>query len=281
MLKIILLITVFFNLFLSFFVISQNKKSQNNRFFSLLAFLAGIWTFTNYMTGVYSTPFWLESAYAVGSLVITAGLIWTLVLLSKINKTKIIVLLSLATFFFITSYWDGFIAKRYDEIYLGGFTGQPGLGLYIYTIFFILIALLILYEIFSAQKKEVNEAKRNQLLYVFYGALITLIISSLASFVLPSLSIFRFGGIDSISFLIFLSFTAYAITKHHLFNIKTIATELLTFAIWIAVLFELLIADTWKERLFEGGLLLFVIVFGILLIKSVLKEVHQREEWRR
>ncbi|MEK7635927.1 MAG: hypothetical protein AAB405_02435 [Patescibacteria group bacterium] len=233
------------------------------------------------MTGIYSTPFWLESAYAAGSLVITTGLIWTLALLNKINKTKIIVLLSFAVFFFIASYWSGFIAKNYNEIYLGGFTGQPALGLYIYTIFFILIALLILYEIFSAQKKEVNEAKKNQLLYVFYGALITLIISTLTSFVLPSLSVFRFGGLDSVSFLIFLSFIAYAITKHHLFNIKTIATELLTFAIWIAVLFDLLTQETWRGRFIEGGLFVFVVVFGIFLIRSVIKEVRQREEMER
>ena len=283
MLKYILLLVTFLNFFLSFFVISQDRKSWNNRFFFLLSFLAGIWTFTNFMTGIYATPFWLESTYAFGSLVISAGLMWTFILTDKfLDKKKLIFVFCSALFFFVASFWNGFIAERYDAIYLGGaFIGKPATGLIIYTIYFIIIASLILYKLFSTRSKIDDIKTRNQFLYVFYGALATLFISALTSFILPSISIFSFGGLDSVSFLIFLSFIAYAITKHQLFNIKVIATELLTFTIWIAVLFELLIADTWKERLFEGGLLLFVIVFGILLIKSVLKEVHQREEMEK
>src|SRR3989344_5367957 len=189
MLKYILLLVTFLNFFLSFFVISQDRKSWNNRFFFLLSFFGGIWTFTNFMTGVYATPFWLESTYAFGSLVISAGLMLTFILTDKfLDKKKIIFVFCSALFFFIAYFWNGFIAERYDAIYLGGaFIGKPAFGLIIYTLFFLFFAILILYKLFSVRKKIDDIRTKNQFLYVFYGALTTLIISALTSFILPSL----------------------------------------------------------------------------------------------
>ncbi len=280
MLKLVLIIVVFFNFFLSFYVISQDRKSWNNRLFFLLSFFAAIWTFTNYLTGVYSTPFWLQSTYAFGALVISTGLIWTLLLTDKfLDKKKIALILFIALFFFFGSFWDGFIAEKYEKIYLGGaFVGEPGIGLIIYALFFLAAGALILYKLFSAQRKEADKKIKKRLLYIFYGALGTLIISSLTSFIFPLFSIFSFSGLDSIGFLIFLFFIAYAITKQGLFNIKVIATELLVFAIWVFLFIRLLLSNTLQDQLINGGLLTLVIVSGILLIRSVMKEISQREE---
>src|SRR3989344_1965232 len=199
MLKYILLLVTFLNFFLSFFVISQDRKSWNNRFFFLLSFLAGIWTFTNLMTGVYQNVFWLKSAYAVGSLVVASGLAWTLILSDRFfNKKKIFFVFITGIIFFIASFVNGFIAREYEEVYLGGFIGKPATGLIIYTIYFIIIASLILYKLFSTRSKIDDIKTRNQFLYVFYGALATLFISALTSFILPSISIFSFGGLDSL-----------------------------------------------------------------------------------
>src|SRR3989344_3017011 len=110
--KIILAVVVFLNLSLSFFVIGQNWKSFNNRFFSLLSFLASLWAFANYMTGVNPTPFWLESTYALGALLVAIGLVWVLVITNQIFNKKISTLIiSVALVFSIFSYLPGFIAK--------------------------------------------------------------------------------------------------------------------------------------------------------------------------
>jgi len=86
--EIILALVVFLNFSLSFFVLSQNPRSLNNRFFALLSFFGGLWTLTNYMTGVYDSHFWLESTYAFGAFVLAVGLIWTLVLTDKTLDTQ-------------------------------------------------------------------------------------------------------------------------------------------------------------------------------------------------
>lgn len=277
---VILAIVVFLNLSLSFFVITQNYKSTNNKFFSLLSFVGAIWAFTNYMTGVQSTPFWLVSTYASGALLVAVGLIWTSVLTDvKLSKRFSIVVTIIALVFAGLSYIPGFIASRYDQIYVGGvFTGQPGTGLIVYTVFYLLAAGLILVKLFLARKRSEDFENKLQYESVFIGACITLTMTAFTSFILPSFSIFSFSGLDSIGFLLFLGFIAIGITKHHLFNIKVIATELVTFGLWVFILIRMLIADDLQSMLIEGGLLLVMIVFGVLLIRSVIQEVSQREK---
>ncbi|MEK7609744.1 MAG: ATP-binding protein [Patescibacteria group bacterium] len=278
--KIILAIVVFLNLSLSFFVIGQNWRLLTNRFFSLLSFIASLWAFANYMTGVNPIPFWLESTYALGAILVAIGLIWVLVITNKVFNKKISLLIILvALAFSIGSYTPGFIASRYDQIYLGGvFTGTPGWGLIVYTVFYLIGAFLILWKLHKTHKVTLEKNRRVQLKSIFFGALITLVITALTSFILPSLSIFSFSGLDSIGFLFFLTFIAFAITKQHLFNIKVIATELITFALWIIILVRTLIADNTNDMFIEGSLLIITIAVGILLIRSVIKEVQSREK---
>ena len=276
--QIILIIVIFFNLILSLFVFTQNTKSLNNKLFSLLSFVAAIWAFTNYMTGIYPIPFWLESTYAFGDLVISIGLIWTLIITDKIfDKIKVTIISLISLLFFVLSYSNGFIAKSYEQIYIGGvFTGIPGWGLWIYTIFYLLWAFLILFKLFRAQITD-NHEEKIRIGYVFYGALFTLTITAFTSFIFPSLSIFYFSGLDSIGFLIFLTLIGLSIIKGHLFNIKIITTELVTFVLWIFVLIRTILSTTNEEILINSSLLILLIIFGILLIKSVIKEVAQRE----
>ena len=279
-LNIILATVVFLNLCLSFFVVSQDSRSTNNRFFSFFGLIAAIWTFTNFMTGVYASPFWLESTYATGAFVIGIGIAWILVVTSGLfSKKKTLFIAVLALFFAIGSYYPGFIARSYDQIYAGGvFTGTPGYGLYVYTIIFILGAGFILFNIYQTQKILPRGERRSQLMSIFYGTLILSAVSACTSFIFPSLSIFSFSGLDSIGLLFFLFFIAYSITKQHLFNIKVIATELITFVLWIFILIRGLIAENLQEMLVEGILLIVTIVVGILLIRSVIREVQQREK---
>jgi len=71
---------------------------------------------------------------------------------------------------------------------------------------------------------------------------------------------------------------AYSILKYRLFAVRIIAAELLTFAIWIFLLVRTVLSETPQELFINLGLFLMVIMFGILLIRSVWKEVEQREK---
>jgi signal transduction histidine kinase len=283
MLKPILLLVIFLNLVSGFFVLREGGKNWNTRLFGIVSFLASLWTFTNYMTGVDSTPFWLEATYASGAFVIASGLIWILYVADKkVGGRNLAVIITSAAIFGALSFMPGFIATHYTAIYTGGvFVGQPGMGLFIYTGIFLLASIIILYKLYAVKKKESDPEHKLQLKYVFFGVLFALIISGLSSFILPSLSIFSLGGLDSIGFLLFLSFIGFSIVKHHLFNIEVIATQILVFVLWIFILARVFLSETPQDRITNVALFFVTLVVGILLSRSVLREVNQRKELQK
>lgn len=278
--NLILLVVVFLDVILGILVLVNTKRSLNNIFFFLLSLWSSVWTFSNFMTGIYATPFWLESTYALGALVISSALVWIFYLAdNKLPYKPIAIISPFVAVLFFGSYYPGFIAKNYQEIYSGGaFVGNPGWGLALYTLLFGAAALVAFYKLLHARRLANSKEKKDQFLYVFYGCVATISISLLTSFLFPLFSIYQFSGLDSVGFLVFLSCIAYAILRSHLFDIKVIATELLTFIIWIALFAQVFYSNDWQDALVNSGILVFVVVFGIFLIRSVIKEVKQREE---
>ncbi|MDD2732089.1 MAG: ATP-binding protein [Candidatus Pacebacteria bacterium] len=232
------------------------------------------------MTGIYPVRFWLKSTYSFGALVIATGLIWALVLTDKYFKLKkAIIIYIFALFFFFASFYNGFIVESYEAIYPGGaFVGEPGFGLILYSIFFLLAGILIIYNLILGHRRAVNKEEKTRLRYILYGAFATLGVSFLTSLVFPILAVYQFSGLDSIGFLIFLFCLSYAVIKYHLLDIRVIATEIFTFILWILLIIKLIISKNYQDLLINTGLFLAVVIFGILLIKSILKEVKQRQK---
>lgn len=75
--------------------------------------------------------------------------------------------------------------------------------------------------------------------------------------------------------------TGYAILRHQLFNVKIIATEALIFTILAVAFFEVIIARGAPETLLKIGIFGLFFIFGISLMRSVLKEVEQRERMEK
>ena len=276
----ILIIVGSLNLVLGFLSISQDWKSWKNRFFSILCFCATAWTFTNFMTGILPTSFWLKSTYASGAITISAGVMWIFVFINKFfDIKKFIIITTVALFFAVASYWDGFIAKSYSVIYPGGaFVGEPNFGLILYAIFFSISGIIIFYELIFGYRKSKDSEERIQIRYVFYGVISTFSVSSLTSFIFPIFSMYQFSGIDSIGFFIFLLCISYIVIKYRFLNIKVIATELFTFAMCAVLFVKLLLSNGFYDYLINGGMLAVAAVFGLLLVRSVIHEVEQKNK---
>ncbi len=89
--------------------------------------------------------------------------------------------------------------------------------------------------------------------------------------------IVRFYWIGDYSSIILLGFTAYAIVKRELFGIKVVLTELLVGVIAILLLVQALGSETLFEYIWKGSLFVVFLVFGYMLIRSVLREIKLRE----
>jgi signal transduction histidine kinase len=268
------------NLLLGCFVLSQNHKKTSNQVFSVLALIAAIWTFANYMTGVSNSVFWLNCTYAFGAIVISVGLIWTIIITDgRTGKFKALVILGIGFFISASSFTNGFIAKEYgyfdnSNIYIA----QYGWGLYIFSILYFICLLTILYKLRFSYKNNTNDYLKKQFLYIYSGALISLLITGMSSFILPYFSIYTFGGIDNIGFLIFLVSVAVSITKHQLFGIRLINIEIIAFIVWSILLARIVLLNSISSIIVEVLVFFVVIIFSVLLIRSVINETKQKNE---
>ncbi|MDR3642064.1 MAG: ATP-binding protein [Candidatus Doudnabacteria bacterium] len=149
------------------------------------------------------------------------------------------------------------------------------------ALFGLVIMTLVISSIYLLGKKtfKAQGEERSQLRLVWIGILITYTLIIIFNFILPVIfNILDFIPLAPLLTCFFIAFTAYAIIKRHLLNIKVIATELLTFVLTVATLFEVLVSQDLVTLFLRFSISLLVLGIGILLIKSVRKEVEQREQ---
>jgi signal transduction histidine kinase len=71
---------------------------------------------------------------------------------------------------------------------------------------------------------------------------------------------------------------AYAILRYKLFDAKVVTAQLLTFILGSFTIIRLVVSDSVQWIIFNSLLLVITLLVGFYLIKSVLREVEQREE---
>lgn len=217
----------------------------------------------------------------IGAIILPAfwmHFIYSVLELNSVKKKEIVtyyifglflVALNIADYFF-----RGIFVKEIVSNYVFNYYPSAGPGYYLFVLFYIFVVPYSLYQLFKGYKKS-NGLKARQIRYFIIGSLLGFgggVTAFLFTFNIP------FPPYGIILFAFYPVIIAYGITKHHLFDVKVIATELLTFAIWIFVFTRLLVAENVQERVINGALFLFLVISGILLIRSVLKEVAQREK---
>jgi len=122
-------------------------------------------------------------------------------------------------------------------------------------------------------------SERVQFNYLILGAFLMFALIIAFNFILPAfLENVRFIPLGAVFTFPFVLFTSYAIAKHHLLHVKVVTTEILTFILAVVTFVEIVLADSLTLILFRSGVFLLVLIFGILLIRSVLREVEQREK---
>jgi signal transduction histidine kinase len=142
----------------------------------------------------------------------------------------------------------------------------------------LLFFILSIVHLYKLKSKTTDKKKLRQLQYVLWGSgiagtfglLFGLIIASFPEYI----DLFWIGRLSNGLLVLFATF---AIFKYQLFNIKIITTELLTFSIWFILLIRSITSETPKSAAINWGLLAFITVFGLLLIRSVRQEVKTRQ----
>jgi signal transduction histidine kinase len=170
---------------------------------------------------------------------------------------------------FTTNY---FISGFYK--YFWGFYPKAN---FLHIIYLLLLAILtsrVIYLLFYylGKKKEVSPDYYYQTKFMLWALL----------FYVPASSDFiinygkEFYPFGFLFILIFLGITAYAITKHRLFGIKVLLTEVLVIATALALLVQALTAPQTILKILGLALLVFFSIFGYQLVRSVIREIELR-----
>lgn len=273
------LITAIISLSIGALIFFRNRKIKVNQAWFLTTFFISTWSMG--LFGVISSN---KEIYA---------LIWQYVL--DISSIFIPI-----TFFIFTIYLLE-MEKRYKKEILGAliiggillvlnftalfkngvsprfgfnFWVNPGPLYFIFPLVFVFFITYSSYLLFKKYKESTDPIFKMRILYML-GAQVFGFTGGMTNFFPQLFNVYPFGNYFVVLYVFFISYGTF---KYKLFDIKVIATELLTFAIWLFLAIRVFLANSWRERLIDGGLLALVMFFGIFLIKSVTLEVKHREE---
>ncbi len=284
--SIVSIFTFFLTILLSSFVLFEDPKNKINKLFSLLSFSIALWIANNTLADMvkdYNLALFLSRTaiiwvallpiffnYLISALYFKLDYIY--IRKYKLVSLLLIVMLSIIILFSQTSI-------NIDSVVLeeSGVNYNPGI-LY-YLLFFELIVgfsfgFYGLFKVFNESKSS----KKSQAGFIIAGSLVTVILGVVTNIIFPLLGFSYINVIGPPSVLFFVGLTAIAILKHQLFNVKVIATELLVFSLWIIILIRTIISDTTTDLIINSVLFLVLVIIGIFLIRSVIKEVDQREK---
>jgi signal transduction histidine kinase len=274
---------------LGFMVYFSDRKSVTNRTFLSFAIVAVAWSAANYAS--YQTGTELAALWLLRGVLFFA--VWYSFFLFQLffvfprrdvafpswyraGLLPGVVLVSLFTL-------SPFVFRGIVAIAEAGEVPQadvaPGIALFGLT-----VVLLIAGGLFTLFRRFLGATKdeKAQLRYVLAGALITFALHLAFNFVLPAFfDIRRFIPLGAVFTAPFVACTAYAVFRHHLFNVKVIATEIVAFFLSVVTLGEVMLSRETSTLVFRAAIFVATLGFSILLIRSVRKEVEQREELER
>ncbi len=262
-------------------VYRSNKHSATNIIFILLSLSMLLWLWSGYMAGI--------SQIAEYALVF--------------HRLAIFFAAPMSTFLFLLAYTipnEKFTMKRYGFLLTLGatvlmmainispyaFTGTSanditnpiaGPGMLVFGVISSLFSILAIYHLFRKYFAAEKETKRQSgivlvgiftMLLLIIGTILVPIVVFQSGVFLPFLSLYA---------LVFLSLTAYAITKYHLFNTRVIIAQAITVVIWVALFSKIFITTSIFERSTDILIFLITLIFGVSLIRSVRREIEERE----
>ncbi len=284
--QIVVFLIVIIGLWLSFGILFSDKKARINRLFFLMTISILLWVvlahFFNLSTQVSQALFLLRLTFGAISLFFVLVYFFSTYFPKEVKRYPILdkVVLIIGGLFILTSIFTDLIIqdiqfKEWGIDFSYGRGGNIFLGFVIVLTFLIIGQLFRKYFILSKQEKLKFQYF---LIGVFIYALMNTIFNVVIPLIRETIEFWQFGTYSAIFFL---GFTAYAIIKQQLFEIKVVLTSL-----FVGLIAVLLAVDTFilTEELFmqiiKGITLVLFLFFGRFLIKSIIREIKQKEKFQ-
>lgn len=287
--SVLLVVIIVVAILLGLWIFQANKKNKINQSFFAIAICILLWNVFGYLgyqsTNTEHAVLFFRINYAAVSLYFIAFYFFAnffpIENLKRSTFLDKVVILS-GIFFSAISLLTNFIIK--DVIIPGGDKlilkmGILGNIFYIYTF---ILTIHILFNLFKKNKiLPKNDRAKNK--YFLIGTL-TYAVLNIVFNIIVSVSYqenYKYTQLGDFSAIFFLGFTAYAIMKHQLFNIKVIATESIVILLSLGLLVETFLSRSIGEGAIKAIVWVLATYGGYQLIKSVKKEIKQAEDLRK
>ncbi len=278
-----LLIGAFTAIISGFIVFLNNRHKPENQAWFAMTLSTAVWSSAYFVMTVADN----KALATLGNLVLHYAAIFIplfyLLLVFIITKTfkanmwSFIAATAIAFGFVLVNPLQSFVSDVVPKV---GFNFAPVPGpLYFY--FFVYFFALVTYGIIVClYKMHVTSEKKDRMRYL-YTVLFTLAASIGGGSVFATTFFPSIPPYPLILFSLYPLISGYGILKHQLFNVKIITTQFITFGLWIFILIRAFLSDTSKDFVLNMGLLTISIIFGLFLIKSIKKEIENREKIER
>jgi signal transduction histidine kinase len=270
---------------LGFTTYFSDSKNKTNLIFLLLATVTGLWGVFNYFG--YKI---LDQDLALLFLRLTmflavwqAYFIFRLFYLFPLGKSDLKIfkqsLLYLITIFTSLATLTPYVFNHIAETYSGGriskIANGPLIPLFgLVSIGFVISGIVIMIKKTWQAKPE----DRQPYSLILFGTIATFSFIITFNFLFPAFfdnsKLIPFGALFTFPLIIM---TSYAFSRGVL-NVKVLSTSILVFFLSIITFFEVLFTKDFYLLILRGIIFATILGFGLLLIKSVMKEVSQREK---
>ena len=282
--KIILFLINIIGLWLAFWVYFSNCRNRSNQLFFLTTIFILLWIDLVYFASIsidHSTAVLLSKLAFVPVYLFLASTYFFVIFFPKEDKRHffldITVLIGTVILFLITVFTN----LHVKDVVFREWGVSPIFGegkIIVYFIIFIITSLFS--EILFRKYFRLSKKEKLKIQYFLIGFFIFIIMNVVFNVFLSSkYADFPYYLIGNYSAIIFLAFTAYAITKHELMGIKTLITQVLIVIISLILLVDvILLSDNITIQLLKIGILLAFLYFSRGMVESVRNEKKAHKE---
>jgi len=278
---IIVLITGFTIFFIGSVVYYHDRKSISNLLFFLISLITLLWSIVNYFSlniDVQHVLFWIRFVLFFAT---PHSVLFFLFIYNFPGREISMPRKWFVSIIFLMLFTMGATLSPYvfsEVIVDGGITPLPG---FLMPLFIAVVVGSLLSSVYLAIKKylRAKDREKRQWRSVLLGILISYALLIFTNFVLVIIAgNTSFNVYGPLFMLPAIIGTAYAILRHRLMNVRVIGTEVLIFIILSVGLVEIFTSSGVVEVTLRVSGFVVLFIFSILLIRSVLNEVKQREQ---
>ena len=258
-------------------VYRSDEKSKIAKFWLYTSIIFAIWSFSLYevtKATTESTAYFWQFILDISAIILpTLYFVFTseLLMLKNYTTRHVFYLLSFLTgILSLTPYFKDGMIIRYGFYWI-----NPGPLYFVFPVMFFIIVTAASYNLISSYvKNKENSILRGQIINTFISCIFGFV-GGFTNFFPQLFNVYPFGNYLVILFIVFM---VYGVIRYKLVSAKVVSAQIFSVALLIVFLFNIIRSQELSDTVINIIIFLAFIVFGILLIKSVDKEIEAREK---